>query len=166
VRKRLLILLGSLFAFFGLCSFCLWGMKERPRFDYKFDAGMGRMIRVWSIRRDEWFVGPNPLMVYYRIDQNGTELVHTTFMNHDDGGEYQFKALIAERGQLVCVYEVSRGSKDEFMTILYDATSGESWPRDNANWYFYPEIKRKWRERFERVQREYPDYQMPRDLLK
>jgi hypothetical protein len=104
-------------------------------------------------------------MVYYRIDRNGTELAPTTFLEHDDGKEYQFKVLVAEGGRLVCVYEVSRGSDNSYLTILYDARSGESWPRDRANWISNPEIKRKWRERFERLQREHPSYRMPRDLL-
>jgi hypothetical protein len=96
-------------------------------------------------------------MVYYRIDRNGTELAPTTFLDDDDGKEYQFKVLVAEGGRLVCVYEVSRGSDNSYLNILYDAGSGESWPRDRSN--------RKWRERFERLQREHPSFRMPRRLL-
>jgi hypothetical protein len=96
-------------------------------------------------------------MVFYRIDANGRELVPMTLMEHDDRGSYQFKVLLAEGGQLACVYEVSRGSNNGYMNILYDAVSGESWPRDSSN--------RKWRERFERLQREHPSYRMPRGLL-
>lgn len=165
--RRWWVPVAGLFLLGGLCGGCLWSALERPRFTQTFDIGGGRTLTVWSVRRDvllDFDTDPNPLMVHYRIDRDGTELVPTTFLDHDDEGSYQFNVLVAEGGRLVCAYEVSRGSENGYMTILYDAASGESWPRDNANWHFYPAVKRKWRERFERVQREHPGYQMPRGL--
>jgi hypothetical protein len=134
--------------------------QPSPRFAFAFDIGGGRTVHVWSTRLGpaHWLDDdPYPLMVFYRIDANGRELAPMSFMEHDDRGSYQFKVLLAEGGQLACVYEVSRGSNNGYMTVLYDAVSGESWPRDSSN--------RKWRERFERVRREHPSYRMPRGLL-
>jgi hypothetical protein len=59
------------------------------------------------------------------------------------------------------VYEVNRW---EHVSVLYDAESGESWPRDGGNWHMDPDVRRKWRERFERVRREHPDCPVPRKL--
>jgi hypothetical protein len=156
---------------FGSCFPC-WcfacNRRPSPRYAFAFDIGGGRTVHVWSTRLgpDHWLDSdPYPLMVFYRIDANGRALATRTFMDHDDGKEYQFNVLVAEGGQLVCVYEVSRGSENGYMTILYDAGSGESWPRDRGLWISNPEIKRKWRERFERLQREHPSYRIPRHLL-
>jgi hypothetical protein len=105
------------------------------------------------------------LWVVYRIDKNGAELVPTTITELDDGGDYRFNLLIADGGQLVCVHEVNRGNANSSLNILYDATTGESWPRDSTNYHFNPETKAKWRERFERVRREHPSFRIPVDLL-
>ncbi len=166
--SRLLFLpvLVTSMAICAVCSWFIWFDKPQARFSQEFNLGDNRILRVWSIRNERSLGDPCPLMIYYRIDQNRTELVPTTFIDLDDQGTYHFKALIAENGQLACVYDVKRGTEDCFMTILYDTQSGESWPRDRDNWSFYLEIKKKWRERFERVKREHPDYQIPHDLLK
>jgi hypothetical protein len=155
-----LLLLGA------LCGSCLWGFCERSRFSQTLAIEDGRTVRVWSVRRSALEMDPdyNPHVVYYRIDRGWTELVPRWSLELDDGDDYRFAAVTAEGGRLACVYEVDR--RLEYLTILYDAESGESWPRDSTNWHVYPEVRRKWRERFERVLREYPDCPVPRKLWK
>src|SRR5262245_63544624 len=131
MRIGWLVLVGALIALVGLCSSCLWFSRERPRFSQAFDIGGGRTLRVWSIRNDDWFE-PNPLLVHYRIDAGSREVVHTTLLDGDDGGEYEFRMVSADGGRLVCVYEVNRAADNSLLLLLYDATTQESWPRTYA----------------------------------
>jgi len=68
-------------------------------------------------------------MVYYRIDAGGREVIHTTFLNHDDGDAYEFRMVSADERRLVCVYEVTRASEAWSFLLIYDATTQKSWPR-------------------------------------
>jgi hypothetical protein len=164
--------LATLLLVVGLCGGCLWWGTEQPRFSQQFDIGGGRTLTVWSATRTAglqgWInfqPGPSPLMVYYRIDADGREVTHTTFLDHDDKGEYEFRMVSAEGGRLVCVYEVSRYVKNSYMVLLYDEESGESWPRDRGGYLGAPPDKdKKWRERFERIRREHPGFTTPHYL--
>jgi hypothetical protein len=161
MSKRWLYPVGGLLAVIGLCSGCLWSIQPRPRFSQEFDIGGGRILRVWSIADSEWFE-PNPLMVYYRVDLRGKELVHRTFLEHDDGGEYQFKVAFADGGRLACVYEINRGKDCGYYLLMFDASTGESWPRlreDEADWM--PEVMEKWGKRYRRLKAENPELPTP-----
>jgi len=171
--RRWIVLLGVPILALGLCGGCLLSQFQKPRFRYEFDIGNGRTVTIWSIRRDilkeflqygELDTDPSPLMVYYRVHRDGRELTHTTYLEGDDEGDYQFDVLLAEGGQLACVYEVNRSKRSSYMVIMYDATSGESWPRDAHNWLHDAEMRQKWRKRFERIRQEHPDFPMPDGL--
>ena len=148
----------------GLCGAGVWLLlPDRPRFSYELDIGGRRVVQVWSERQHLPIDSdPNPQTVYYRVARGREELTATWSLEGDDGGDYRFAAATADGGQLACVYDAD--GRREWVTILYDAVSGESWPRDNANVWTNPAIKRKWRERFERLRRECPDCPMPGGL--
>jgi len=162
MTKRWLFCVVAILAPVLLCIWCLWFDKEQPRFSEAFDIGEGRILQVWSIRRDEWFESPNPLMVYYRIDRDGKELIHTTLLDYDDKGKYEFRVVLAEQGRLVCVYEVTRATKDHHFLLMYDRASGESWPRvRDGETTQMPSVVDKWRERFRRIKAEFPKIPSP-----
>jgi hypothetical protein len=161
MRKGWLLVLSGSIALGVICFGCICFSGERPHFSQEFDIGGGRTLRVWSIREGDW-IEPHPLMVYYRVDQQGKELVHTTFLDHDDGGEYQFKVASADEGRLTCVYEVTRAKDNTYYLLIFDAGSGESWPRlrdDETDWK--PGVMDKWRERYRRLKAENPDLPTP-----
>ncbi len=157
-----LVLLGC------LCVGCLWWATERPRFTQTFDRGGGRTLTVWSIRRDALLdFGPNPLTVYYRVDAGPRELVPSTFLDHDDGGEYEFRVVRADGGRLACVYEVTRASNNSFLLLIYDVETGKSWPRTWAEeGGLFQEIAAKWHERYARLKAEHPGLPSPPSLVK
>jgi hypothetical protein len=161
MRKGWLLLLGAGLALVGMCLWCLWFSGEQPRFSQEFDLGDGRKLRVWSTRSDKWFE-PHPLLVFYRVDQRGKELVPTTFLEHDDGGEYQFNVVYADGGRLACVYEITRATLNSYYLLIFDAGSGESWPRlrDNET-NSHPGVMDKWRDRYRRLKAENPDLPTP-----
>jgi hypothetical protein len=165
MSKRWAIPLGGLLVLGGLCGGCLWSALERPRFTQTFDIGGGRTLTVWSIRRDfllDFDPDPNPLMVYYRVNAGTQELVPKTFLDHDDGGEYQFRVVQADGGRLACVYDTARAIDHHYFLLMFDADSGESWPRvrdDETNQQ--PPVVDKWRGRFGRLKAEHPGLPTP-----
>lgn len=149
----------------GVCGGCLWSAFERPRFIHRLDIGDGRTLTIWSIRRDtllNFDTDPNPLMVYYRMDAGGRELVPTTFREHDDNGSYEFRVVSADGGRLVGVYEASRAADNHSMLLMYDADSGESWPRvrDDETTQM-PAVVAKWRERHRQLRVAHPEFPSP-----
>jgi hypothetical protein len=139
---------------------------ERPRFSQGFDIGGGRTLRVWSIRGEEP-LEPNPLMVYYRVDAGGREVIHTMFLDHDDKGEYVFRMVSADGGRLVCVYEVTRAADNDYLFLIYDARTGESWPRTWADeGGDLEQAAAKWRERYRVLKAEHPELPAPSLLAK
>jgi hypothetical protein len=152
--------LASLAALAGSCSCCLWFATEHPRFSQDFDIGGGRTLRVWSVYDAGWDY--SPLMIWYRVDQGTTELVHKTFLEHDDGGEYHFNAVFAEGGRLACVYEVARARVNSYYLLIYDAESGESWPRlRDDETEDMPGVLAKWRARYRRLKAANPGLPAP-----
>jgi hypothetical protein len=144
-----------------MCLLWPWFGGERRRFSQEFDIGGGRTLRVWSIRSDRW-LEPHPLMVYYRVDQRGEELVHTTFLEFDDGGEYQFKAAFADGGRLACVYEIARAKDNSYYLLIFDASNGESWPRlRDDETKSDPRVIKKWLQRHCRLKAENPELPTP-----
>ena len=101
-------------------------------------------------------------MVYYRIDAGSREVVHTTFLDHDDLGRYEFRLVQAERGWLTCVYEVTRATHNDKFLLMFDHRTGESWPRgsDNVTSQRSEELAR-WQERYRRIKAEHPDLPTP-----
>jgi hypothetical protein len=162
VKERLWILLGVFFSLVGLCcGGCLWWGIEWPRFDYEFDIGRGRTLCIWSIRRD-FEIDVNPPMIYYRLDQWDKVLVPMTFLEPDDGGEYQFKVVFADGGRLACVYEKVLAKKYSSYLLIFDADSGESWPRlRDDETESHPGVMDKWRERYRRLKAENPELPTP-----
>lgn len=165
MRKRWVLPVAAFLVLVGVCGGCLWSAFERPRFTHHFDIGGGRTLTVWSIRRDvllNFDTDPNPLMVYYRVDVGGREVIHTTFLDHDDKGEYQFRVVSADGGRLVGVYEVSRAADNHYMMLMYDADSGESWPRvRDDETTGMPAVVAKWRERHGRLLAAHPEFPSP-----
>jgi hypothetical protein len=93
-------------------------------------------------------------MVYYRVDQGSKNLVHTTFLDHDDRGDYHFDLVFADHGNLACVYEVTRYRQDSSYILIFDAVSGASWPRSHT-----PGDEKnlvKWREVYKKIKAENP----------
>lgn len=161
MSRRWIVPLGGLLLLGGLCGGCVWSAFERPRFYQRFEIGGGRTLTVWSIRRDflhDFDPDPNPLMVYYRVDMGTRELVPKTFLDHDDEGDYRFRVASADEGQLACVYEVNRASEDPSLLLMYDAQSGESWPRTGRE---TGEVSDRWRERYGRLKAENPELPTP-----
>jgi hypothetical protein len=149
----LLLTVGSLVTFGALCSLRPWSIQGRPRFSQVFDIGGGRTLRVWSDRRG---------LVYYRIDADGQEVIHTTFLDHDDNGEYAFRMVSADGGRLVCVYEVTRAANNVDFLLMFDATADESWPRTFTEEGGYIEYAAaKWRERHRRLKADNPELPTP-----
>ena len=171
MSRRLVFSLGGALLLGGLCGGCLWSALEHPRFSQTYDIGGGRTLAVWSIRRDvlkdylrygDLDTDPNPLMVYYRVDAGGREVVGATFLEHDDGGEYRFRVALADGGRLACVYEVTRAADNHNFLLMYDAESGESWPRVRDNETNQrPSVVAKWRGRFRRLKAEHPELPSP-----
>lgn len=152
--------------FWGCLSAYLWFVQsELPRFSHNFDIGGGRTLTVWSIRRGDW-IEVDPLTVYYRVDEGGREVIQTTWLDHDDGSEYEFRMVSANGGRLVCVYEVARAADNDFLMLIYDAQRRESWPRARVEYGGYPgEASAKWRERFRRLKAENPELPAPRSFV-
>jgi len=101
-------------------------------------------------------------MVYYRVDAGEREVVHTMFLDHDDEGEYQFRMVSADRGRLVCVYEVSRAEKNPFLLLIYDSSKQESWPRKSLEeGGYWDVVAAKWLERYRRIKAENPELPTP-----
>jgi hypothetical protein len=163
VRKRWVAPFAGLLLLMGISGICLWSAFERPRFTHHFDIGGERTLKVWSIRRDVLLdFDSNPLMVYYRIDAGGREVVHPTFLEHDDQGEYEFRMVSADGGRLVCVYEVARAADNSFLVLIYDAATNESWPRAWADeGGLLIQVAAKWRERHRRLKAENPELPTP-----
>jgi hypothetical protein len=162
----LLLLVVALITLGGLCSWCLWFSHERPRFSQEFDIGGGRTLRVWSIR-DEKLFEPHALMIYYRVDAGGQEVIYTTFLDHDDEGEYVFRMVSANGGRLVCVYEVTRAVHNYYLFLIYDAQTGESWPRTmHDEGGDLDQAAAKWRERYRMLKAEHPELPAPSPLAK
>lgn len=165
MSMKRLISFGAVVATTAVCSlssWCVWFDKPRPRFSQEFDIGGGRTLRVWSIRDDRDWSYPCPLMVYYRIDSGGSELVHTTLREHDDGKAYEFRVAITADGKLACVYETARACSSYYL-LIYDAESGESWPRVREDeTRQMPHVQTKWRERYRRLKAEFPELPAPR----
>lgn len=145
-------------AFCTICSWCLWFDKPSPRFSQTFDLGEGRTLQVWSIRDYRDWSDPCPLMVYYRVDCGQTELVHTTFLDHDDLGEYRFKVVFADNRRLACVYQVTHAKEHSGLFLMFDDASGESWPRlRDDETPDDPEVIEKWSARFRQLKNENPE---------
>src|SRR5262249_16224163 len=101
-------------------------------------------------------------MVYYRVESRSGVLVRQTFLDHDDEGEYEFRAVTADGGRLACVYEVTRAANNSYFLLLYDADSRPSWPPardDETKWM--PGVVAKWRQRYRRLKAEHPDLPAP-----
>jgi hypothetical protein len=101
-------------------------------------------------------------MIYYRVDAGCREVVHTTFLEHDDKGQYEFQVVQADDGRLACVYEVTRAADSHYFLLMYDAESGESWPRlrDDETRQM-PDVVAKWRERHRRLKAAHPELPSP-----
>jgi hypothetical protein len=100
--------------------------------------------------------------VYYRIEQGGQEIIPQTFFEHDDGEDYHFSLAFANEGKLACVYEVSRYRKTCYYVLMYDAESGESWPRVREDETRTDvSVRQKWRSRYQRVRSENPEMGIP-----
>jgi hypothetical protein len=125
---------------------------------HEFDFGGGRVLRVWSIFADDW-MEPHPRSVFYQIERGTTVLVPKTWLDCDDGSDYIFDTAFADRGQLSCVFEVTRARDESTYLLMFDAASGESWPDDR-----HPEHLEKWRGRYERLKRENPGLPTPEEF--
>jgi hypothetical protein len=163
MKKGWLLLLGAVMLLVGMCAWFswLWYSEEQPRFSHDFDIGGGRIVRVWSNWERDW-IEPGPRGVYYRVDQQGKEVVHRTFLESDDGGKYVFKAILADAGRLACIYETTRAKSNSSYLLMFDAASGESWPRlGDDETEDVPGVMEKWRERYRRLKTDNPELPTP-----
>lgn len=98
------------------------------------------------------------------MDSGGQEVVPTTWLEHDDGAEYEFRAVLADGGRLACVYETTRAAANPFYVLIYDPETGESWPRAwTEQGGTFREAKGRWRDRVRRVRAEHPSLPDPFD---
>jgi hypothetical protein len=159
--QRILVCISILIA--CIPFLCCWGLlfQEKHRFSYKLDIGNGHTLKVWSGYGSDPF-GPATQMIYYQIDRGWTEVVHTTFVEHDDGGLYEFRTVFAEQGALVCVYEINRAVKNSFLVFIFDFNCRKSWPRDRGG---EPGMRSPedivWRMQFQKLKAENPDLPTP-----
>lgn len=160
MNKRWALVFGGLLLLGVACAGCVLTFEDQPRFTQHFDLGGGRILSVWSSRGSFPYLGPR--LVCYRIDAVAQELVPSTFLNTDAGGDYVFRCVQADQGRVACVYDVRRAEWNPYFLIMYDAPSGESWPRvraDEAN--DDPAVIEKWRLRHRRLKEEHPDLPAP-----
>jgi hypothetical protein len=74
----------------------------------------------------------------------------------DFGYTYNIEAAFAKDGTLACVYDTTLWSEGLF--IIFDATSGESWPRLRADEVSQdPAVKQKWVTRYNQLVLENPN---------
>ena len=142
-----------------------WDANPSPRFRHAIDIGNGRVLTVWSTKRGgALYLDSDPLIVYYRIDAGGREVVNTTFLDHDDLGVYEFRTARAEGGRLICVYEATRAVKNPYFFLIFDAETGESWPDAwGARGGTYRQALDRWRERAARIRAEHAELPSPFD---
>ncbi|VTR93321.1 unnamed protein product [Gemmata massiliana] len=169
MRMPVLLALGTVPVLVAMCLGCSSPDRSRPRFDYALDIGDGWTAHVWSSQTEDARSvpehDPDAPMVYCSLEHHGLKVVPIQWIDHDSGGAYQFEALRADNGRLVCVYEVNRYADYCSLAVLYDADSGECWRGAAANWRTDPAVAAKWRERFARVAREHPHFRVPTALL-
>ena len=153
----------ALLLLFGCCSICIWSMQksEEVFWSHEFDLGGGRVLHVWSSLEHEPFETHSPA-VYYRIDEQGRELVHTTYLGSSHDREFDFQTVTAENGKLACVYERSLATTSHSYLLMFDSKSAESWPRvrDNETTQVSFVIA-KWKERHKRLKAANPDLPSP-----
>ena len=154
--RALLVVLSLILV--GACSCCLWvGTTHRyTLFSHTIDIGNGRRVKVWAVEEHAPFE-PVVRLGYYQIQEDGNVAVpgcawflEQHFLDQRHGGEYEFRVAFADSGDLACVYEAHRYQRDSSYILLYDAASGESWPRRRGS-SLDPAVERKWRARYRRV---------------
>jgi hypothetical protein len=82
--------------------------------------------------------------------------VQQTYIGSDPNFSTNFdlNMVTADNGSLVCVFD--RNASND-LVILYDAPSGESWPRLRDNEVSYqPSVRAKWDSRHARLKKAYP----------
>jgi hypothetical protein len=160
MSKWWLFSIAGMVALVASCSCCLWSLQEQLRFSQSFDIGHGRQLVVWSIRENR-FPNVSVPMVYYCISRGNTEVVHQTFLDHDDRRDYRFNVAFADEGRLACVYEATRSKTNSYYLLIFDEASRESWPRLRDDESRLGKVVDKWRQRYRRLRAENPDLPTP-----
>lgn len=158
--------LGGLALVAGVCGGLAWREENPvPKFRHAFDIGGGRVLTVWSTRRGGVFnLDPDPLVVYYRVDFGRWAVAPTTYLEHDDRSEFVFRLVTADGGRLACVYSEAPPGDRPLVFLVYDAASGESWPRTRVDQGGTTrEAEARWRDRVQRLQAEHPGLPDPFD---
>lgn len=143
------------------CVACVYQFLYAGYYRYiaAYGLGNGYSLEIWGeqpgLADPGWDPDDAPGL-YYQIKQFGAVVVPQTFLTIDFRYIPDVKIAFAEQGFLVCVYDI-KPEGDGFF-IMWDATSGESWPRlrdDEAS--SNPVVLKKWTDRYKRLKAVNPD---------
>lgn len=151
------------------CGGLFWFLNHEPvRFRHRFELGGGHTLTVESRQRSELDdpLDPNPYLVYYRVDAGWRPVVPTTMLEYDDGGAYNFRFVQTADGRLSYIFKVNRATMPSYLFLVFDADSGESWPRllDHET-RTEPHVIKKWQQRYSRLLSEHADLPSPRQVF-
>ena len=144
------LLVATLFA----CGWFVWDFFQlagRPLGTFEF--GEHRVVRIWSEQSErDWPIGPVPVL--YEIRERDAIIVPATYICSDRGNRFEFRVGFADNNNLACVCQVNPEVKNFDSVIVFDARTGESWPRA---WKMGPVDRQSWRERFRMLQEANPN---------
>jgi hypothetical protein len=146
-------------AFISVCLVTLQGfLYDTYNRIATIDLSDGYTLKLWN--ESEGILGnwdpDNPYpSIYYQIEKSGNIAVPKTYLHLDLHYTYDIKVVFAETGRLACVYDTKLWTKGLY--IIWDAESGESWPRLRDDEVSYESsVKQKWLERYTRLKLENP----------
>jgi hypothetical protein len=157
-QKRIIVVAVVAVALIAVIATCsvrfVFGSKHRIT---TVDLGNDHFVRIWTEYPSwsDWDPDIAYPAIYYEITQYDKAVVPKTWLGLDFGYTYDIETAFAEDGALACVYDATLWGKGLF--IIFDATSGESWPRLSEYEVSYtPAVRRKWVDRYNRLMLENP----------
>jgi hypothetical protein len=144
----------------AVASFSWWCPLAPRSHLHAAEIGHGHSIQIWS-ELDWHHTLP---AIYYEIRTPQGIVVPKTFLGVERinrNQRFNFQRILTNQGDLIVLHAIDRERSDSSFVVVFDFSSGESWPRHRHEDDLGNRMSEKWAQRFDRIQKQNPGVSIP-----